>query len=200
MSADQAPLRRGRKPDPDAEPRIRQAAALLLLERGYQHTTVDDIAAASGVGKATIYRRWPTKAELARDALTELLDIEIPDPDTGTLQEDLRQAYRVTMQFAATPLGTGFIRLAVSEASRDPEAAAIYSRYLDRRTELLAATLDRARDRGEPVRASVDPRLLMERLAGLLVVRALTDRPMPTVDEADALADLALHGVLGTAP
>ncbi|HET6743126.1 MAG TPA: helix-turn-helix domain-containing protein, partial [Kribbella sp.] len=46
--------------------------------------TVDDVAEAAGVGKATIYRRWASKELLANDALADLFDLEIPDADTGS--------------------------------------------------------------------------------------------------------------------
>ena len=51
-------VRRGRPRDPEAEPRIRSSALDLLLERGFDKMTVDDVAEAAGVGKATIYRRF----------------------------------------------------------------------------------------------------------------------------------------------
>src|SRR3954453_17821745 len=86
--------RRGRPRDPEAEPRIRRYAVQLLLERGFDGMTVDDVAEAAGVGKATIYRRWASKEELANDALTELFDVEIPDADTGSIEGDLQHVYR----------------------------------------------------------------------------------------------------------
>ena len=87
--------RRGRPRDPDAEPRIREYALKLLLERGFDGMTVDDVAEAAGVGKATIYRRWASKELLANDAMAQLFDLEIPDADTGSIAGDLRQVYSV---------------------------------------------------------------------------------------------------------
>ena len=56
-AANRGQAKRGRPRDPDAEPRIRACAVELLLERGFDRMTVDDVAEAAGVGKATIYRR-----------------------------------------------------------------------------------------------------------------------------------------------
>ncbi|TDO46813.1 TetR family transcriptional regulator [Kribbella sp. VKM Ac-2527] len=187
--------RRGRPRNPEVEARIMQSAIGLLLERGFDKMTIDDVAAAAGVGKASIYRRWPGKAELAEDALAGLFDVQIPDPDTGTLRGDLEHAYRDTLAFAATPGGVEFIRLAVTEACRAPAAAAAYRRYLRHRADLTAAALDRARRRAEPVRADADAQLLVEWLAGVLIVRAITGQPMPAVEHAGALVDITLHGV-----
>ena len=76
--------------------------------------TVDDVAEAAGVGKATIYRRWASKELLANDAMADLFDIEIPDADTGSIAGDLRQIYRVALTFANSEYGRAMIRLAVS--------------------------------------------------------------------------------------
>ncbi|TWD72437.1 TetR family transcriptional regulator [Kribbella amoyensis] len=188
--------RRGRPRDPDAEPRIRRYAVRLLLERGFDGMTVDDVAEAAGVGKATIYRRWASKEELANDAMAELFDIEIPDADTGSIGGDLRQVYRDALAFVSAKEGIALIRLAVTEATRDPQIAGLYRSFLDRRIELTRAALDRARERGEPVRATADPVLMVQWLAGLLIVRTLTGDPMPAVEDADHLAEMTLRCIL----
>jgi AcrR family transcriptional regulator len=188
--------RRGRPRDPDAEPRIRRYAVQLLLERGFDGMTVDDVAEAAGVGKATIYRRWASKEELANDAMTELFDIEIPDADTGSIEGDLRQVYTAALQFVSTKEGLAWVRLAVSELNRDERFAVLYRSFLDRRIALTAAALERARQRGEPIRAGADPILMVEWLAGVLILRALTGEAMPAVTEADHLVGMTMHGIV----
>jgi AcrR family transcriptional regulator len=191
-------VRRGRPRDPDAEPRIRQCAVQLLLERGLDRMTVDEIAARAGVGKATIYRRWPSKTELAHDAMNQLFNSELSTveiPDTGTLRGDLEQVYRSALRLTATPAGGAVIRLAMIEAIRDPEAAAIYRRFLQHRVDLTAAAFDRARRRGEPVRGDADPRVPVEWLTGALIVRAITHARMPPVRQAAKLANLTMLAV-----
>ncbi|MEU4195953.1 TetR/AcrR family transcriptional regulator [Kribbella sp. NPDC026611] len=188
--------RRGRPRDPDAEPRIRRYAVQLLLERGFDGMTVDDVAEAAGVGKATIYRRWASKELLANDAMADLFDIEIPDADTGSIAGDLRQVYRYALNFANTERGLAVIRLAVSESSRDERSAAIYRQLLERRIALTRAALNRARSRGEPVKSTADPVLMVEWMAGVFVIRALTGQPMPPPEEADRLAEVTLRAIL----
>jgi AcrR family transcriptional regulator len=187
--------RRGRPRDPDAEPRIRQYAVRLLLERGFDGMTVDDVAEAAGVGKATIYRRWASKEQLANDAMAELFDIEIPDADTGSLAGDLRQVYRDALGFVNSKEGVALIRLAVSEANRDEQFGAFYRSFLQRRIALTADALERARKRGEPIRATADPVLMVQWLAGVLIIRALTGEPMPAVEEADHLVAMTMRCV-----
>ncbi|TCO40097.1 TetR family transcriptional regulator [Kribbella antiqua] len=188
--------RRGRPRDPDAEPRIRRYAVELLLERGFDGMTVDDVAEAAGVGKATIYRRWASKELLANDALAELFDIEIPDADTGSIAEDLRHVYHDALVFVNSKRGQALIRLAVSEANRDERSAAIYRAFLDRRVALTKKALDRARARGEPIRSSVDPVLMVQWLTGVFIVRALTGEPMPAPEDTDHLVEFTMRSIM----
>lgn len=188
--------RRGRPRDPDVEPRIRHHAVQLLLERGFDGMTVDDVAEAAGVGKATIYRRWASKEQLANDALTRLFDIEIPDADTGSLADDLRQVYSDALVFVNTKEGVALIRLAVTEANRDEQFTMLYRAFLRRRIAMAAAALERARQRGERIRPTADPELMVQWLAGLLIVRALTSEPMPPPEAVDQLVTMTLRGVL----
>jgi AcrR family transcriptional regulator len=158
--------------------------------------TVDDVAEAAGVGKATIYRRWASKELLANDAMADLFDIAIPDADTGSIAGDLRQVYRYALEFVNTERGLAVIRLAVSEANRDERSAAIYRDVLERRIVLTKAALDRARTRGEPIKSTADPVLMVEWMAGVFVIRALTGQPMPLPEDAERLVDVTLQAVM----
>jgi AcrR family transcriptional regulator len=190
------PARRGRPRDPDAEPRIRACALDLLLERGFERMTVDDVAEAAGVGKATIYRRWPSKEQLAYDALTSMFDIEVPEPDTGSYEGDLRQVYGGAVRFAGTEAGRAMIRLAVTEATRDPAVARIYKEFLQRRISSCDLRLKRARERGEPIRDDIDPAIQVEWLTGLVVIRVITGASPLTDDDVEQLVSVSLHGVV----
>ena len=99
------PVRRGRgRPrDPETDKRIVAAAADLMLQRGFDRMTVDDVAARAGVGKATVYRRWPSKQDLAVEAMTELFATEFPEPDTGSIRGDVSESVRNIIAFVNTP-------------------------------------------------------------------------------------------------
>lgn len=188
--------RRGRPRDPDAEPRIRRYAVQLLLERGFDGMTVDDVAEAAGVGKATIYRRWASKELLANDAMAQLFDIEIPDADTGSIAGDLLKVYTDALMFVNSKEGIALIRLAVTEMNRDEQVAAFYRNFLQRRITLTAAALERARRRGERIRDTADPVLMVQWLAGVLIVRALTGEPMPKPEDADHLVAMTMRSIV----
>ncbi len=185
--------RRGRPRDPDAEPRIRRYAVQLLLQRGFDGMTVDDVAEAAGVGKATIYRRWASKEQLANDALADLFDVEIPDADTGSIEGDLRQVYRAALTFVNTAEGVALVRLAVTEMNRDQQFAVFYRNFLERRVDQTAAALKRARARGENIRDDADPVLMVQWLAGVLIIRAMTGEPMPRVEDVDHLVRMTMR-------
>jgi AcrR family transcriptional regulator len=197
ISAADQPVRRGRgRPrDPDTDDRITAAAAELMLQRGFDRTTVDDVAALAGVGKATVYRRWPTKEDLAVAAMETLFSAEMPESDTGSIQRDLLQGYRAVLAFVNTAEGAAFIRTSVVESVRDERIAALHRASTERREAISRATFERAIARGE-VRADIDIDTAVQWLGGLLVARAITQRPMPRVEDAETLVDFTLRGLL----
>ncbi len=185
---------RGRPRDPETDGRITAAAAQLLLERGFDKTTVDDVAAAAGVGKATVYRRWPSKEDLAVAAMETLYSVQIPEPDTGSIEGDLAASYRAVLEFVNSPQGQAYLRMSIAESVRDPRIAALYKDATERREAESRRTFERAIARGE-VRPDIDIDAAVQWLGGLLATRAITHRPMPGVEDVDALVEFALRGV-----
>jgi AcrR family transcriptional regulator len=192
-----APARRGRgRPrDPATDGRITRAAASLLLSRGFDRTTVDDVASEAGVGKATVYRRWTSKEDLAVAALASLYAQEFPEPDTGSIVSDLTEIYRGVLAFVNTPEGAAYFRVSISESVRDERIAALYRDSTERRELQSKRTFERAIARGE-VRADVDIDSAVQWLGGVLVARSVLGRPMPAVEEAAGMVDFTLRGVL----
>ena len=202
MSNDQSPgtttaeLRRGRgRPrDPETDTRITAAAAKLMLQRGFDKTTVDDVAAEAGVGKATVYRRWPSKEDLAVAAMEEIYSVEIPEPDTGSIRTDLVQSYRYVLNFVNSTEGAAYLRMSIAESIRDPRIAALYRASTERAERRAARIFERAIDRGE-IRADIDLDSVVQWLGGLIAIRAITNRPLPSVDEIDSLVEFTLKGI-----
>lgn len=82
----------GRKRDPKLDDAILDSALNILAEKGFDRMTMDMVAAKAKSGKATLYRRWPSKPELVRDALIFMSKNSIDNtqlPDTGNLKKDL---------------------------------------------------------------------------------------------------------------
>ncbi|PTY01135.1 TetR family transcriptional regulator [Verrucomicrobia bacterium LW23] len=91
-SATVQPKTLGRKRDASRNKAILDATLEVLAEIGFDSMTMDLVAARAGAGKATLYRRWPSKGEVVRDALIGMSrnSIEVDHlPDTGNLRDDL---------------------------------------------------------------------------------------------------------------
>ena len=103
--------RGGRPRDPSRDEAIRAAILEVLARDGYAALTMDAVAAAAGVGKATIYRRWRTKSDLVADAVAELSQQSIEAPDTGALEGDLRVLLHWLVDAVNGPLGAATLSL-----------------------------------------------------------------------------------------
>jgi AcrR family transcriptional regulator len=186
--------KRGRPRDPEADDRILAAASELILQHGFEHMTVDAVAARARVGKATVYRRWAKKEDLAVAAMGQLYRDEMPTPDTGSLRGDLTAAYTSALAFVNSPLGASYLRTTISEAIRDERIAALYQEANEVAERGAFVMFERAIVRGE-VRPDIDIAVAVQWLGGLLSARAITGKPMPTLAQVDTLVDFVLHGV-----
>ncbi|MGA8995809.1 MAG: TetR/AcrR family transcriptional regulator [Nocardioidaceae bacterium] len=185
---------RGRPRDPYADERITTAAAELLLRHGFDGTTVDEVAERAGVGKATVYRRWPSKEDLAVAAMETLYESEFPEPDTGSIEQDLTESYRAVLAFANSPQGHAYLRTTVSESVRDDRIAALHRASTERRESYHRQTIQRGIERGE-VRPDIDMDAAVQWLGGLIVTRVVTHRAMPRLEDVPRLVRFALRGM-----
>jgi AcrR family transcriptional regulator len=190
--------KRGRPRDPLADGRILSAASSLILLRGFDAMTVDEVAATAGVGKATVYRRWSKKEDLAVAAMERLYSDEMPVPDTGTLRGDLAEVYRGQLSFAQSPAGADYMRTLVRESMRDDRMAALYRTAHEQAERNAREIFHRAAQRGEIERETpVD--LVVSLLSGLVVLSTVMGRDAPSSLEVDRLVDLVLRGLGGRA-
>ncbi len=157
----------------------------LLIKNGYDRLTVDDVAAHARASKRTVYRRWPTKADLVVAAVAHSLrHIAVP-PNTGSLHEDLLTlAERVTEQ--ATLL-SGTLAAVLLEVRRNPGLRdVIEHEFLDYRRPLIQTILRQAADRGEIASTTVDTEL-WDLLPGYILYRFLIPGPPVTSKTLRAL-------------
>src|SRR4051812_43398401 len=180
--------KRGRPRDPQADGRILAAASALILVRGFDSMTVDEVASTAGVGKATVYRRWSRKEDLAVAAMEQLYRDEMPPPDTGSIRGDLRAMYTSVLTFVNSPAGTDYVRTTVKESMRDDRIAALYREANDRAEEGAYTVFRRAIDRGE-VRPDVHIAAAVQFLGGLVTLRAVGGHQMPKMEELDQLVE-----------
>jgi AcrR family transcriptional regulator len=193
MSAVEA-RRPGRPRSAAADSAIIQATLELLLDGGYRGLTMEQVRARSGVGKATLYRRYGSKQELVAAAIRHL-NQHIPVPDTGTVRDDIL-AVAGSVLAAATRVGAAtFMPRMLAESAGDPEMHAIfYDNLVAPRRAVMAEVMRRGVERGE-LRSDLDVELAVDLLTGPWVYRLLiSGGEMPTTDPR-RLFDLVLHGI-----
>lgn len=159
----------------------------LLQEHGYDGLTVDAVAGAARASKATVYRRWPSKAELVLAAFIEgVRQVAVP-PNTGTLRGDLLQIAETICQQGHQHAGT--IRAVLAEVPRHPALnEALQHQFLDQRKSLIQHVLGQAVARGEIADAAVTDEL-WDLLPGYLIFRSIIPSRPPTRDTVEALVD-----------
>jgi AcrR family transcriptional regulator len=150
----------------------------LLQEHGYDRLSLDAVATTARASKATLYRRWPTKAELVLAAFVEGTRHVAVDPDTGTLRGDLLRLGEQISAHVDTHVGT--IRAVLVETSRSEELyAMMQEQFLDQRKALMSHVLTRAVDRGE-IKASAVTEDLWDVLPGYIIYRSVLTGRAPS--------------------
>ena len=159
----------------------------LLQEHGYDRLTVDAVAATARASKATVYRRWPSKAELVLAAFIEgVRQVAVP-PNTGTLRGDLLRLGELVCQEADQHSST--IRAVLVEVSRNPALNDVMQhQFIDQRKALIHHVLQQAVDRGEIEEAAISDEL-WDLLPGYLIFRSIVPSRPPTRQTVQALVD-----------
>ena len=168
---------------------VLDAAAHLMLQRGFGAVSVAEIAERAGVNETSIYRRWGTKESLGLEVALRGAELAIPIPDTGSLRGDLVELARAINAYQQTRLGQAMLRSAMGNAPDANRKA-----FWDTRQTATSAALKRAEARGD-LRGDFDHRLVLEALVGLLFVRNFLTREGTDDDMVDQAVDLMLSGL-----
>ena len=162
----------------------------LISEHGVSGLTVDTVAVKAGVSKATIYRRWRSRAELIRDAIARL-HRPVTDPNSGSLRKDLIVLLTDLVTFLNRP-GGGRVDASFIEAStRDPELAALRKETAREARAAYERAIRSAIDRGE-VAEDVDVRLFTDMLIGPFLYRRLVDHSRARPADIEPIIDATL--------
>jgi len=196
--AGHGPPRRGRPRSEQADRAILAAAADLLAERGLAGMSIEEVASRAGVGKATIYRRWPSRGTLALDAFLAEFQSQLPLPDTGSLHDDLLAALRNWIRSVTrTSAGPALAGL-VAEAQLDPGLAAAWrERVFERLRAQQRIMLDRAVARGE-ISAKTDYDVVLDLVYGAAYHRLLNGHRPLSDQFARRVVDLVMAGLRDT--
>lgn len=159
---------------PDERVRRSRAAVLaatseLLIERGFSGVSVDEVSRRSGVAKTTIYRHWPARTDLLRDACA---DIGTPQtaPDLGSLPADIAALMGDLARALTTEKWTSVLPSIIDAGERDPDMAEMYRRLQQGYSAPFEAVIRRGVARGE-LQGETDVAALAAALIGPLFFR-----------------------------
>jgi AcrR family transcriptional regulator len=156
--------------------------AELLFERGFGGATVDEISRRSGVAKTTIYRHWPTRTDLLRDACSTL-STPLDTPDSGSVEADLAALMTNLAYLLRSAKWTSVLPSIIDAAERDPDIAEVYSKLQQIYSAPFAAVIQRALQKGE-LPTDTDAAMLIAALTGPLFYRRWFSREPLTDDFA----------------
>jgi AcrR family transcriptional regulator len=165
--------KRGRPRSLRTDKAILRAASEMVTESGLAGMTIEGVAERAGAGKASIYRRWPSKGALAFDAVFDEILANQPTPDTGTLEGDLTQVAGNWVRSSTSRLGGRTVAHLIAEVQSDPDLAAAWrERFVKRIRQERRPIVERAIARGE-IPPGSDPELVLDLLYGPLYHRYL---------------------------
>jgi AcrR family transcriptional regulator len=164
-------VRRGRPRDERLDDVIVSAAIAEVGAKGWTGATIEGIAARAGVGRATIYRRWSSKAELFHYAASCITQ-PVEAPETGSLSEDLFTALLPIADMLGRPDLDALLPALLVEAATDASIRDTLRTFATRSRQQAVAAVERARQAGE-IASSTDADALVQMVAGGLLYRRL---------------------------
>lgn len=171
----------------DREQEIFDAALGVLADVGYDRLTMDSVAARAKASKATLYRRWSSKATLIIDALASMKG-PVVVPDTGTLRGDLMLTF-CGQGGLTDEHQTAVFASVLTAVMRDAEFAEAFRRgFIEPKTASSLRIFENARARGE-IDDAVDLDLLAPALPGIVLHRLYLMGEHPTADLIASVVD-----------
>jgi AcrR family transcriptional regulator len=189
------PARRpGRPRSEQAEQAIIEATLDVFAEQGFDGVCVEAVAARAGVGKATIYRRWPNKEELLLAALGTIKS-PYPEPKGVSVRDDLLAIVEVMCADKADPRKARRYALLLGEGEKYPRLMARYKEtVVEPRRDVIRAVLRRGIETGE-LRPDTDIEVSVLALTGIILAREKTLDATFDGDFAARVVDSVLLGL-----
>jgi AcrR family transcriptional regulator len=185
--------RPGRPRSEAAEQAIIEATLDLFAEQGFEGVCVELVAARAGVGKATIYRRWPNKEELLLAALGSLKS-PYPEPEGISVREDLLAIIEVMCADKADPRKSRRYALLLGEGEKYPRLMARYkAEVVEPRREMVRSVIRRGIETGE-LRPDTDVEIAMLTVTGAIMAQEKSAAGTLNREFAVRLVDGLLRG------
>jgi AcrR family transcriptional regulator len=195
---DEAP-RRGRPRSQATHDAILDAVRDILVTGGYAEVSMDRVANIAGVGRQSLYRRWPSKAPLVAEAVLDAYGQQGPLqlPDTGDIEADLRTWLHGQAGYFGSERNVALSRaLAVATADNPVDGEALYSQLAGPHHDALLRRLHAGAEAAD-IRADADLEAVAEALIGATLYRIFLH--VRTVEETtkhfDGLIDALIRGL-----
>ena len=186
--------KRGRQRSEESEVAILKATLCLLKEMPLREITIEEIARRAGVGKATIYKWWPSKAYVALDAFLRKMNRMVPTPDTGSAERDFKEQLDSLVTFYTSPTGRIFGQF-IAEGQSDREFARLLrERFFKPRREVVGVIFDRGVMRGE-IEQNLDRELVLDMIYGPAILRLMVGHAPLNRTVTDALISALFRGL-----
>lgn len=176
---------------------ILAATTELVARNGVAGLRYEEIAELAGVNKNSVYRNWPDRAELVRDALLQYAEDSAPLRDSGNLRRDLVDFLMVFSERLSSSTGRALLQAALAAPGNTDLDEAVRVAY-DQRLETARQRFDSAVDKGEI--PPVDSYFLTELLCGPVYLYINRRRHPFTREVAEKIVDVVLAGIHATTP
>jgi AcrR family transcriptional regulator len=185
----------GRPRDARTDRAILDAALESFIDVGYQGMSVEGVAGRAGVGKTTIYRRWPSKEELIIAAIDNLFE-DLNVPDTGDVRAELASVVEQAHHFLTqTRAGEVLPRMVGELASGSALGRAYFERVMRPRLQGIVGSIDGGKTRGE-LRSDLDDHLALASIIGtMMFLRITRTLPESKEDLAERLVNQLIDGL-----
>jgi AcrR family transcriptional regulator len=159
---EQAGNARTRRRGAELEQAILDAAWEQLIAEGYEHFTIDTVAARARTSKPVLYRRWKTRDDLLRATVRHIGAASAPSiPDTGTLRGDLLALLATANSTTRNPVAALVSSMLGSYYNQTgPTPAELREAFLSQRGSAVEQVVNRAVERGEVDPARLTPRII----------------------------------------
>jgi AcrR family transcriptional regulator len=182
---------------PEVSLAIRKATLKELARVGYRGMAMESVARRAGVGKAALYRRWPSKREMIAALISDWGADATETPDTGSLAGDVEAFLTSLLQWFEAPLTSRIFPDLVAEAQRDPKLQALlHSGVRDRRRTAAEQILQRGITRGE-LPQDVDRELALDLIAAPIFWRVIVTQGDTSARYVRSMAAALLRAIDG---
>ena len=186
--------KRGRPRSEKARKAVIQSTLELLKLYGFNDLSIESVAARAGVGKATVYRWWPNKAELVIAAFISVVEEQLRFPSSGSFEKAIHEQMRSWVLVFRSPLGQ-VIATVIGAGQSEPEIIQAFRKHwVEPRRFEARNLLKQAISEGQ-IHSGLDPDTILDLFYGPLYLRLLVTNAPLTSEYVDLVFETVIRGL-----